>query len=121
MKIYIAGKITGDSQYSMKFLAANLMLTLRGFVAINPAALPEGMQKQDYMSICIPMLLTADAIALLPDWEDSTGARIEKSIAEYCGKKVLYVAFDLVRLVDEHPISDESENFAEIDDAQEGK
>ena len=88
MKVYIAGKITGDPDYRIKFFkAANYMENL-GFTVIDPATLPEGMSPNDYMSICLPMLLAADAIALLPDYQTSAGACIEHKIAKYTGKEV---------------------------------
>ena len=42
MKIYIAGKITGDKGYREKFAAVEAALWAQGFTVINPAVLPEG-------------------------------------------------------------------------------
>lgn len=88
MIIYLAGKITGDPDYRRKFSAAAYRMRREGHTVINPARLPEGLTAADYMRICTAMLEAADAIALLPDWQDSRGARIEKELAEYTGKAV---------------------------------
>ncbi len=47
MKVYIAGKITGDSTYLEKFRKAQKALEGEGFIVLNPAELPEGMLSSD--------------------------------------------------------------------------
>lgn len=91
MKIYLAGKISGDSGYRQKFAQASLALRDRwpDAVILNPAALPEGMTPGDYMAVCLPMLLRAGTVVFLPDWRSSGGARIERALAAYCGKTVI--------------------------------
>ena len=91
MKIYIAGKISGDPGYKEKFAAAAAALRCRWpeAVILNPAVLPEKMTPADYMAICLPMLLRADVAAFLPDWQRSNGARIERAVAAYCGKRII--------------------------------
>lgn len=42
------------------------------------------------MRICLAMLDSADAIALLPTWAHSGGAKIELALAEYTGKQVIH-------------------------------
>lgn len=88
MKIYIAGKITGDPNYKEKFDIAATSLELQGHIVLNPAELPEGMLPADYMRICYAMLDTADAIYLLKDWHSSSGASIERNYAMYTGKPI---------------------------------
>ena len=91
MKIYLAGKISGDSSYRQKFALASADLRRRWpeAVILNPAARPESMTAADYMAICLPMLLRADTAVFLPDWRDSNGARIERALAAYCGKTII--------------------------------
>jgi hypothetical protein len=73
MKVYIAGRITGDPRYREKFAEAEAALREVGHIPLNPAVLPEGMEAEDYMRICTAMLDSADAIGLLGDWTDSPG------------------------------------------------
>ena len=65
MKIYIAGKITGEPNYKEKFDIAATSLEEQGHIVLNPAELPKGMLPAEYMRICVAMIDTADAIYLL--------------------------------------------------------
>ena len=87
MKIYIAGKITGDPGYRDKFAAAEIQLGWQGHVVLNPAELPEGMAPADYMRICFAMIDVADAVVFLPDAAESAGARLEMAYCEYIEKE----------------------------------
>lgn len=90
MRFYVAGKITGDPDYKDRFLDATLKLVKQGHTVLNPAFLPEGMTPTQYMSLCVPMLLTAEGVYLLDGWDKSPGALIEVQLARYCGKKIYY-------------------------------
>ena len=90
MKIYIAGKVRGLKNYRELFKAAEEKLKAKGHITLNPAELPEGMNGEDYMRICIPMLEVADAIYLLKNWRDSQGAKVEKAYAECQGELVFF-------------------------------
>lgn len=88
MKVYLAGKITGDPNYREKFAEAAKKLEERaGVTVISPAVTPEGLKKVDY----IAMLESADTAVFLPDWEDSPGAQLEKHWCEYVGKKMVFL------------------------------
>ena len=80
-KIFISGKITGDPMYKAKFAEAENFYKKKGYIVLNPAVLPSGMQLADYMRVCFAMIDTADAVAFLPGFSKSPGARLE---AEYC-------------------------------------
>ena len=73
LRVYIAGKITGDVNYREKFSKAEQALTAMGHCVLNPAHLPEGMEQGDYMRICFSMIDCADCVVLLPDWRESSG------------------------------------------------
>lgn len=87
MKIYIAGKITGDQGCQAKFQRAAVGLRMCGNIVLNPAELPEGMEAADYMRICMAMIDVADAVVFLPDAAESEGARLEMTYCEYIGKE----------------------------------
>lgn len=79
--IYIAGKITGNPDYKREFNQAENRLQVEGYTVLNPAHLPEGLSPAQYMRICFAMIDDADAVLLLPNWQNSPGARLE---ADYC-------------------------------------
>ena len=89
-KVYIAGKITGDENYRLKFLKASQYLERDGHVVISPAVLPENLTPADYMRICFSMIDCADAVAFLPDWKQSAGARLEHQYCTYTHKPRIY-------------------------------
>ena len=88
MKVYIAGRISGVPDYWHPFGRAEQQLHDQGFVVLNPARLPEGMSKADYMRVCLAMIDSADIVALLPGWETSPGARLEADYCQYICKPV---------------------------------
>lgn len=90
MKIYLAGKITGDPDYQVKFMRARVQMERQGHTVLSPAVLPDGLEKGDYMQICTAMINVADAVAFLPDWAESAGAQLEQSYAAYAGKTRLW-------------------------------
>jgi len=94
MKIYIAGKVTGEpiAECTMKFGTAQKEIEALGHEAINPLELVNNWkaQWQDAMKICIKALLDADAILLLPDYRDSKGALLEFDIARRLDIKRYY-------------------------------
>ena len=91
MKVYIAGKITGDPNYREKLAEAAEKIKDCGNIPLNPAELPAGMATADYMRICFAMIDTADEVCFLPDWENSRGALIEMDYCRYVRKAIFYV------------------------------
>lgn len=92
MKIYIAGKITGDSRYRAKFREAAKNLENMGHVVLNPAILPAGLTEGDYMRISMAMLEAADLAVFLPDYRQSKGALVEWAWCQRTGKEcAMYV------------------------------
>lgn len=88
MKIYIAGKITGDPNYRTKFLRAQRLLEAQGHKVLNPALLPQGMESGDYMRICFAMIDTADVVVFFKDAANSNGAMLEYTYCKYIGKSI---------------------------------
>ena len=92
MKVYLAGKIHGTTDYHERFAKYAKQLRLEGHSVYNPAAAnQEGRTRSQIMAHLLPILCEYDAIALIPDWLDSAGATIETELAEYCGKKIIHL------------------------------
>lgn len=94
MKIYIAGKITGHENYKADFKKAELDLKLKGHKVLNPAdtiARINGLKHEEYLHICLAMIDVADAVAFLPNWKESKGAREEREYAMKKGKEIMYL------------------------------
>jgi hypothetical protein len=98
MKLYIAGKITGlDYNDALaKFAKAAELLRAFGHEPVNPMAENglDGDGKEypwaEYMKRDIPHLLRCDGIYLLPCWQDSKGACLEKYLAETLGMPIVH-------------------------------
>ena len=89
MRIYIAGPMTGlpDLNYPA-FNAEAARLRAMGHHVENPAENPKRDSWQGYMRLSIAQLVTCDAVALLPGWENSDGAKLEVDIARKLGLTV---------------------------------
>jgi FMN phosphatase YigB (HAD superfamily) len=92
MKVYIAGKITGNSNFKEEFKKAELALKLQGHIVLSPAdtiARIQRLEHHEYLHICYAMIDVADAVAFLPNWKDSKGAREEREYARKNGKEII--------------------------------
>ena len=91
MRVYIAGKITGNPDYEDQFAEAENKLRAGGYDPINPAANPEQPSWVEYMKQSLKQLLTCDAIALLDGWQQSKGASLEAHVAESLQMPKIYL------------------------------
>ena len=88
-RIYIAGPRSGlpDCNRPAFHAEANHQRE-RGHIPLNPAILPEGLTQAEYMACCLPMVMLADELVMLPGWRDSQGATAEFHLAMKCGKVI---------------------------------
>lgn len=109
MIVYLAGPMTGHADFnSLAFLDAEAYATDRGWKTVSPRTTdpshagdcPPGERHTTaagshpytcWVRASLRMMLDCDAILLLPGWETSRGARIERDVAEACGMAVLFV------------------------------
>ena len=88
-KIYIAGKVSGEpiAECTMKFGMMQKQVEELGFIAVNPLEVVGTWKITWYQAMkkCIRALVDCDGMVLLPDWPDSTGAKIERQLAEDLG------------------------------------
>lgn len=94
MKIYISGQITGlpEQVAQANFSAAVDKIREWNHEPVNPFWLPHFHDKSwlNYMREDIKALLDCEAIYMLPNWNESQGAKIELSIAIQLGMKIIF-------------------------------
>lgn len=111
MRVYIAGPMRGIHLFNFPaFDAAKHRLVMQGYSVASPAdidrangfdpsSLPNDYDwnqipaaagtREDIIKRDIEMLLTCNAIFLLPGWENSAGARAEAALARWAGMQVM--------------------------------
>ena len=93
MCVYIAGPMSGLPEFNVPaFDKAAAEWRERGYEALNPADNfrgEVGIAYERYIRAGLEQVLRAQAIALLPGWETSKGARVELHVAQMLGLLVL--------------------------------
>ena len=91
-RIYIAGPMTGRADHNYPaFAAAAERLRGAGWDVVNPAENFGGrtdLPRETYLRADVALLVCCDAVALLPGWEESLGAKMEYLLARAFGMKV---------------------------------
>lgn len=97
MKFYIAGKITGDSNYKEKFDEAERLIVSKGHAVMNPAWLKSFSEFswEDYMFITKAMQMKCDAVYFLSNWADSCGAMKEFQRTKQLKQQVFFALEDI--------------------------
>lgn len=92
-QVYLSGAISNRDPQEVErlFGHAYRVFTDAGAHVINPLnnGLDHGATWQDHMRADIKMMMGADIVVLLPGWEASRGATIEKELALSLGIAVL--------------------------------
>jgi hypothetical protein len=102
-RVYIAGPMSGIQDLNFPaFHAEAARLRAAGFDVVNPAEI--NVDPSEGWAACmkrdIAQMLTCDAVALLPGWQQSRGATLEHHIATALGMPALRAA-DLHRVAAE--------------------
>lgn len=112
--VYIAGPMRGLPYFNFPaFDAASADLRSQGFRVISPAEMdnnegnfdprklpadydwrkpPADFSMKDAVRRDVEAILQADAVCLLPGWQNSTGATAERAIAKWLGLEVFELA-----------------------------
>lgn len=112
-RIYIAGRITGDPNYTEKFnsavktvkqwwfferhgVKAALRLGRFGFDVVNPVEFTlfgRTLDKYSWtvcMIVCLFRLVRCSYVYMLHDWHESKGATLEHKAAKFLRKQIIY-------------------------------
>lgn len=85
-RLYIAGPMTGLPEFNYPaFHAAAAAWRALGWEVMNPAENfggSMGMPYPDYIRNDLADLMSSTAVAFLPGWEASKGAKLERHVAE---------------------------------------
>ena len=108
MRVFIAGPMRGRPQYNFPaFYAAEETIAAAGHAVVNPARMDDedGFDRdyeygddemaemiRSFASRNAAKLAQCDAIALLPDWDESEGAKLDLAFAQYLGLKVIWAS-----------------------------
>lgn len=87
--VYISGPMSGypGKNYDA-FHQAEKHLRALGYDVLNPAIHPEQETWADFLRLDLAEVLRANAVAVLPGWEVSRGARLEVHVALELGVPV---------------------------------
>lgn len=90
MKIYIAGKITGNKNYKKDFEEMKTKLERNNHVVLIPSIFPDGLEQEEYLHICFSMIDVCEGVMFLNNWVCSKGAKAEHEYAKEKNKKIFY-------------------------------
>ncbi|HEV57525.1 MAG TPA: DUF4406 domain-containing protein [Phycisphaerales bacterium] len=95
-RLYLAGPMTGHPGHNVQaFHAAAARLRAAGWDVVNPAENFGGrtdLPRAHYMRTDVAALVRCEAIALLPGWQGSRGAKVEYLLACELALKILDAA-----------------------------
>lgn len=92
--LYLAGAIAGNERYREEFGVAQALLEEMGYIVLSPAVLPEGMDRRQYMRICMAMIDSADCVCMLESWMRSLGANLEFDYCDYTGRQIAFLEME---------------------------
>lgn len=99
MRVYVSGKMSGlpDLGFPL-FNKAAASLRASGYEVVNPAEMDAAdtgpKEWHEYLRRDITELVKCDAIALLPNWTESKGARLERHIAVELGMREIFLELE---------------------------
>lgn len=90
-RVYLSGPITNVKNYKGLFMFVEELAALDDAEQIyNPAAqIPASSSWEQAMHRCLSEITNYDTIVMLPGWNVSRGARLERDVALACGMRVL--------------------------------
>lgn len=93
-KVYLAGKVSGLSRLeaTQRFGSQEVKLLRLGFDVVNPLNIVDkDATWLEAMRTCIAAMMDCQELYLMPCWEDSPGAVIERDLALKLGIPITYL------------------------------
>jgi hypothetical protein len=85
-RIYVSGPMSGIKDYNLPaFDMAHRDLMVEGYDPVLPVPFVDGKSYEEYLRDDLKLLLDCDGIYMLPNWQESKGAKIEHMVALACG------------------------------------
>lgn len=90
-RVYLSGPITNTKNYKGLFMFAEELVSYDEAEQIyNPAAqIPANSSWEQAMHRCLSEITNYDTVVMLPGWNVSRGARLERDVALACGMRVI--------------------------------
>lgn len=90
-RVYLSGPITNTKNYKGLFIFAEKLVKFGEAKQIyNPAVqIPSSFSWEQAMTQCLSEITNYDTIVMLPGWNVSRGARLERDVALACGIRVV--------------------------------
>lgn len=106
-RVYLSGPITNVKNYKGLFMFVEELAALDDAEQIyNPAAqIPASSSWEQAMHRCLSEITNYDIVVLLPGWNASRGAKLERDVALACGmrvvdfgeNKIIHVLYDALK------------------------
>jgi len=90
---YVAGKVTGlpHEEVKSKFNMISDQLKNMGYHVVRPVNVTDNSRDwDDALKNDIRKMLECDELHMLPDWQESRGAQLERDIALRLGMQIIY-------------------------------
>lgn len=99
-KVYIAGPITNDPNYKIKFDTIASLLTELGFKVFNPTSAPLGLTYKEYIDYGLDLLRQCDLMIVLP-WQEiqSSGVALELHYANAVNIPIIRLKENIWKLI----------------------
>lgn len=90
-RVYLSGPITNTKNYKGLFIFAEALVVLADAEQVyNPVTqVPASSSWEQAMTQCLSKITEYDTIVMLPGWNVSRGARLERDVALACGMHVV--------------------------------
>lgn len=89
-RVYLSGPITNVKNYKGLFMFAEELIGWEAEQIYNPASqIPSSSSWEQAMHRCLSEITNYDTVVMLPGWNVSRGARLERDVALACGMRVL--------------------------------